>query len=331
MEQSEIGIQARRDMVRRNIIFKAEAGSWLYGTNGVNSDTDYLGCFLPDREYVVGFDVFEQEITRTNPSDSKTPNTSVDMDSTIYSLPKLFYLLSRNNPTAIEMLFVPEASAIVTSKTWQQILEKKQLFLSKQSKLSFLGYAFQQKSKVLNKKDRYSQFLEALDTVETYMRCGHTSLPEQLKLNTDLVQSGFWKKFEKGRTIADVRDNICAEIEKYGLHIDNVRNYGFDSKFVAHTYRLLSEGIELLQTGQIVFPLKEAERIKAIKNYQLPLADCFKLINELEKKIEVVYCESKLPYEPNKKAISNLQVAILFDFWNKQDNRSYEPKQGSHD
>lgn len=312
-------------MAQQNMIFKAIVGSKLYGTFGPNSDTDYLGCFLPDKDYVIGIKKCEQVEMKTNPSNSKTPNTKTDVDSVIYSLPKLLHILKENNPTALELLFIPENCKVYTTMPWEKVLANKHLFISKKAKHTFMGYAFQQKCKVLNKKDRYSQFVIALETIESYEKAGHTELPERLELNTDLIKAGQWAAFEKGQPVADVRLRIEQEIDRYGLRIENVRKHGYDGKFLSHVYRLVSEGMELLVEGTISLPLNEVRVVKAIKDYDIKLPEALRMIDDKEKLMEEAYIRSSLPNTPDLEKINKLQIELLFDFWKRQENQSFMP------
>lgn len=310
-------------MAEHNMILKGIVGSKLYGTFTENSDTDYLACFMPDMDYVIGIKKCEQVEMKTNPSNSKSPNTKTDVDSVNYSLPKLFHILKENNPTALELLFLPENCVVFCAEPWKKVLAHKNIFLSKKAKHTFLGYAFQQKAKVLNKKDRYSQFITAQDLVNSYAAAGLTELPERLELNTDLIKAGQWAAFEKGMPVAAVKDRIDKEVERYGNRIENVRKHGYDGKFLSHVYRLVSEGLQLLVEGGISFPLVEVGVVRAIKEYKIPLDEALKMIEAKEKLVEEAYIRSSLPNTPDLKKVNDLQVRMLFDFWKRQENQSY--------
>lgn len=313
-----------KEMAEKNLIFKAIVGSKLYGTLGPNSDTDYMGCCLPNIEYVCGIKRFEQYESKTNPADSRTPNAKSDVDATIYSLPKLIHILKENNPTALELLFVPDNCKVFTSQPWDAILDNKAAFISKKAKHTFIGYAFAQKQKVLNKRDRYSQFVTALVKLDEYKKSGMNTLPERLELNTDLIKAGQWAAFEKGQSIHDVGNRIIKEVEKYGFRIDNVREHGYDGKFISHVYRLLSEGLELLVEGNITLPLNEVKTVRAIKDYETSLDETLKMIDAKEHLVEEAYIRSPLPNTPDLELINALQIDILYGFWKRQELHVYE-------
>ena len=70
-------------MAKKNLIYKTIVGSKLYGTFTEDSDTDYIGVFVPDKDYVLGIKRCEQVEDKTNPSSSVKANTKADVDSVI--------------------------------------------------------------------------------------------------------------------------------------------------------------------------------------------------------------------------------------------------------
>jgi len=65
-------------------------------------------------------------------------------DRTIYNVSKFAMLCVDANPNIIELLFVSESNLICSSRAWDMLLEKKDLFLSKKVKYTFTGYAMSQ-------------------------------------------------------------------------------------------------------------------------------------------------------------------------------------------
>lgn len=141
-----------KEMVDKNTILKIKCGSHLYGTNTVNSDTDYFGVCIPTKDYVLGIHKFELIEERTNPSKSTTKNTKYDNDYTCYSIQKYFKLLIDGNPNIIETLFVNKDNILYCNKAAQEILDNKHLFLSKKVYYKFSGYARSQKRKLITKQ-----------------------------------------------------------------------------------------------------------------------------------------------------------------------------------
>lgn len=138
-------------MAEKNLILKILVGSHLYGTNTKDSDKDFLGVFIPDKDYVLGIKRCEQVEIRTNPPGSGRRNISTDTDTVLYTLPKFLHLLSQNNPNIVETLFAPKKNILYCNEYGQRILDNAKLFVSKKVKHTFLGYAFSQRKKLMFK------------------------------------------------------------------------------------------------------------------------------------------------------------------------------------
>lgn len=140
-----------REMAEKNLILKFLTGSYLYGTNTPASDKDYVGVFIPDRDYVMGLKKCERVEMRTNSSGSGIRNTSADTDCTYYSLPKFIHLAMQCNPNIVELFFAPKKNILVCTTYGQQLLDAAPLFISKRVRHTFMGYAQEQKRKLIYK------------------------------------------------------------------------------------------------------------------------------------------------------------------------------------
>jgi len=121
------------------LFLDAMSGSHAYGTNTAQSDEDFRGIFVLPSSFHSGLENMEQI------SDEKE-------DQQFFELTRFFGLLSKNNPTALELLFTPE-DCIRYKHPVFDLLPKK-WFLSKLCEQSFAGYAVAQikKTRGLNKK-----------------------------------------------------------------------------------------------------------------------------------------------------------------------------------
>ena len=312
-------------MAQQNLIYKCIVGSKLYGTFTEDSDTDYLGVFVPGKGYTLGFKVCEQVELKTNPSNSRKANTKSDVDYTCYAVPKIVQMLIKNNPTALEILYVPKNCIVADSVYGKLLRDNMHLFVSKKAKHTFVGYAISQKSKVLNKKDRYSQFIKALDIAESWLKDGHTELPQTLELNTDLIEKGHWMSFQSGMPTDAVLEAINKELLAYGRRLDQVKRLGYDPKFISHVVRLLDEGIELMVEGKLTFPLNNNRLVRDIKQGKYALSDILKWIDDRERGIEEAYIRSSLPNTPDLEAVNKLQVRILEEYYEQSDRADGPP------
>jgi hypothetical protein len=71
------------------------------------------------------------------------------------------------------------------------------------------------------------------------------------------------------------------------------------------------EGMELLETGDLKFPLKDRELILEIKEGKWKLNEVLKLGEELEKWVEKITAKSPLPNKPRFEEVNRLVVNML--------------------
>lgn len=134
-----------RAMALDNLIIKAVTGSHLYGTERAESDFDYVGIFIPTKEYVLGLKNCEQV-------DVSEKHKDVPIDYTCYSLPKYIHLAIQNNPNIISLLYTPPERINFVNAYGKGLIDNRDLFLSKKSYHTFRGYAHQQKRKMTVQK-----------------------------------------------------------------------------------------------------------------------------------------------------------------------------------
>lgn len=114
------------------LIFKSIAGSHLYGTNTPESDEDIRGIFIPSKEYFYGF-----------LNNTKHYRSNIE-DIEYHEIRQFLKLILDNNPSSLELLFIPENKWIISSKEWEEIISNRKYFISKKCKFTFSGYAFSQ-------------------------------------------------------------------------------------------------------------------------------------------------------------------------------------------
>ena len=121
-------------------------GSHAYGTNVPTSDTDYSGIFIQSMEDILGNKYIEQI------NDDKN-------DTVIYEVRRFLELLSKNNPTVLELLNTPEDCIIYKDPVFDEILNNRDKFITKICANSFGGYAKMQiqKAKGQNKKQNWEK------------------------------------------------------------------------------------------------------------------------------------------------------------------------------
>lgn len=106
-----------------------------------------------------------------------------------------------------------------------------------------------------------------------------------------------------------------------GHRKNSVTQFGYDVKAASHIIRLLEECTELLSTGRLFFPLKNAAFIKHVKLGIFSLDDVFLFIKTCEENIK--NCISVLPQKPNFDKIQALQKEIFLQYYHLRGEFSY--------
>lgn len=113
-------------------------GSELHGAKAKDTDDlDLYGVYLEPPELVLGLQRSEFFVWSTAGNERR--NGPDDIDVTLYSLRKWAGLAVKGNPTALHFLFAKNYSS--GQKLWQEILQRRETFLSKRAASQFKGFA----------------------------------------------------------------------------------------------------------------------------------------------------------------------------------------------
>lgn len=291
-------------------IFEGVTGSRLYGTATPESDYDSRGVCIPPLEVLL------DPFMKFNVKDSFDGE-----DRSIYDLGNFLKLCCDNNPNILEMLFIPNSFVMYKTKTWDKIISNRNLFLSKNIKHRFVGYAISQLKALQRHREWY---LDSPDHEPTRAEFGLEEMPSvsmawlnSLKdtMNWDLLKDEFIEEVKKERDYRDAHKKW----ENY-MQWKNNRNpkrkaseelFGYDGKYASHLFRLMYEGKELLLTGNLTFPLQNAEWLLSIKNGFYQYEEILDMAKSMESEFETWYNESPLPHKPNINAIKQLYFEIV--------------------
>jgi len=288
-------------------------GSHLYGTDTPESDRDYKGVFLPEKD-----DVFLNRIpksynfTTKNGCDSK--NTSDDIDTEIYSLHYFVRLACEGQTVAIDMLHAPDNMLLETSATWELIVKSRNKFYTKNLN-AFVGYARRQAAKYGIKGSRLNAAKEVVGILSKYGR------EEKLQVVWGVLPLGDHRYFIEPSPNGIEQYQVCGKVmqatQKIGYTIDILdkfykeygkraklaaENKGVDWKAVSHAMRVAYQVKELLTTNTITFPLKNADYIRQIKNGELDFqTEVSPNLEKLMDEVEILSEKSTLPLKPNRK------------------------------
>lgn len=122
--------------------FMTKHGSHAYGMATPQSDVDIRGFYIPPKNYFFGFGSKMEQWQQI----SKEHNT----DIVLFDIRKFFKLASACNPNAMEILFTDPSSHIKLTKTGEEVLKHRDMFISKKAKHTFSGYAISQLRRLHN-------------------------------------------------------------------------------------------------------------------------------------------------------------------------------------
>lgn len=278
-------------------LFVTQAGSHLYGTAipGV-SDMDYRGVVFEPVESLVGLNPFEQYIA---------PD---EVDSTYYGLRKFVKLAAACNPNIIELLFAPTTGPTCVSviPEWFDIVDNSDLFLGKDAITNnFIGYATSQFQKMRAHREWLTKPAPVKPDFQDYegvLVDGSIVWGSHgLKLQYDAAK----KHWENYQTWLNERNRARFALEY---------QFGYDTKNAMHLVRLINEGIELLSTGQLVFPRPEAKRLLEIRNGAFTYEQVEIFFEEGKNILRNVSENSGVPEKANLKELNKIVQKLNFKY-----------------
>lgn len=310
-----------KEVAERNKILEFRIGSHLYGTATPSSDEDFAGVFMPEIEQVFGLETIEQVDFSNKSKDADGRNTQDAVDKTLYEIRKFVRLAMANNPNILEMLFINKENLIYIQGLGHILLKHRHLFPHAGLKERFLGYAFSQKHKMIIRTDAYRVLENAYDWIQEFISDDDEKRKIMLIQIMDRKLPFFQEKrnhivcgdlnFEKSHQLRRIEKAIKERLGKATNRKQLITKYGYDTKFGSHLIRLIVEGIELLKTGELQFPLKKAELIRDIKQGKYSLKSVLDMADELEREIHDLAIITSLPRKPRYKEIQNLLISLM--------------------
>jgi predicted nucleotidyltransferase len=99
-----------------------------------------------------------------------------------------------------------------------------------------------------------------------------------------------------------------------------VDQHGYDTKYAMHMLRLGYQGRELLETGRISLPMREAERTRvfAVRRGEVPFNDVLTEIGQLERDLTDLLDASPLAAVPDHAAVNDFLVRAHLSHWEKK-------------
>ena len=324
-------------MYPAQVVYLAYSGSRLYGTYTPTSDYDVKGIFIPSAESLkLKTDI--PHYTRTT-GDSHSSNGEDDIDFTLISIHNFIAQLSKSETGAIEILysmFSPEA-IIFQNKDFTSIMKDHRLIFQTKEISSFIGYALGQTKKFNYKGLRYAELVKFIAYFEQELMSPEV---EFIGAHFDTMNVDLKKHFNYISIVTDrgpkIADNTYKEIQY--LHIlgkkyagstkselffklikDLEASYGArtrttaksgkgDWKALSHAYRISKQIDELVNTGEIQFPLSYSNEIMAIKQGEV---DFQEILGQIEDNITIVRQVVKYSDKPRTVTPSEVHSLIL--------------------
>lgn len=300
-----------------NLVVKTVFGSHLYGTAVENSDKDYKGIFLPSEEEILLNKVPKSYKYNTNDSGNK--NSSEDIDIELFSLHYFIKLACKGQTVALDILHAPDDMIIEKSPLWDDIQEHRDKFYTKNLD-AFVEYARTQAAKYGVKGSRLAALKAVINVLEEApskapLKDIWDELPRGEHIYDNLMD---WQKnirlyqvcgrsFHETAKVWYVLPILKKIYDEYGFRAKQAENNeNIDWKAVSHAIRAALQVKELLLYKTIIFPLKEAAYVKAVKEGKLDyITEVSPYLESLMDEVEDLSVKSDLPEEVDD------------DFWNK--------------
>jgi len=129
------------DLLPDGIVLLGYRGSVAHGTytpsygGSEHDDKDIMGVMIAPIETYLGLQEFKQRERTITGSDG------VVWDSVVYEIRKYVRLLLKSNPNVLSLLWLPEHLYIYVSEMGQELINHRNMFLTKQAYHSYVGYS----------------------------------------------------------------------------------------------------------------------------------------------------------------------------------------------
>jgi hypothetical protein len=273
-------------------IFLCLSGSHAYGMSRADSDVDIRGVCVPPRRlresHYLSFDqhtVAAQQGTwgdcsaqalerlldhptagecyrRSDPF--ARANGTVDL--CIYSIHKFVRMCAANNPSFLEILFVPDDAVLFQTPDWERLREHREIFLSKEVRHRYVGYAMGQLKRIKGHREWLLNPPKAAPTR------GEFDLPEESVIPADvrnLIDEAVLKVL-RGWGVEDglddyldgaVQDTLRERMVEFQTTVLRCSEEALDEKVYALA------GASLGLTRDVLFAIKQERRYRAARKH----------------------------------------------------------------
>lgn len=324
LKSKEYDFLRTNEHLGENIILLGLGGSYAYGTNIDSSDIDCRGVALNSKKEILLGNGFEQVENK-------------ETDTVIYSFMKIVSLLSNCNPNTIELLGLKPEHYLYISPIGKELLENKELFLSKKAANSFGGYANSQLRRLDNKavrlvgqEQREKHILNSINNASVNFKERYFQYPDEAirlyidksdseDMNSEIYMDVSLTKYplRDYKAMWSEMNNVVKDYSKIGKRNKHAIEHGKLGKHMMHLIRLYMMCIDILENKEIVtYREKEHDLLMSIRNgdyldnNKQPIPEFFEMVDEYEKKMEYAKENTDLPDKPNYKKIQEFVMDI---------------------
>ena len=303
--------------IMKNILARIVFGSKLYGTSIPESDNDFRAIYLPDIKDCALLKVRDAWEDKS------------EEDTSYFSLQHFLKMASEGQSIAIELLAAMGDNIVVTSPLWEEIHKNRKKFYSKNMK-SFCGFARTMSGKYSARIDRLNETENVLKVLELYkdrrnsrnfgdefpgptkLRDIWNELPESSNAvkSINSRQSGDDKRayqicgreLQASVTVEHAISVIKTIYDSYGSRVRKAKDNDIDYKSMGHAFRAALQCKELAETGDLKFPLKDAEWLRDLRLGKFNFLECGldKKLDDLILEVESSMKNSQLPDHADK-------------------------------
>lgn len=302
-----------------NVLAKIVFGSKLYGTNIPTSDNDFRAIYLPTLEECVllcARDAWEDKS---------------EEDTSFFSLQHFLKMASEGQSAAIELLCAGPEHRVSTSPLFEYLHENRKHFFSKNMN-SFVGYARAMSGKYTSRVDRLNE-AEAIvaylqENIEFADENGVKYSPRLADVWDGLPVSPNATKGENpNNKNADKRAYfVCGRelqatvttehaigvikqiVNTYGERVKKAKSADLDYKALMHAFRAGYQVKQIMETGDLKFPLPEADYLRDMRSGKINFVDNHldEKLDDLMNEVQGLIDNSKLPDRVDKKVVDQL-------------------------
>jgi predicted nucleotidyltransferase len=323
------------------VVYVTQYGSKLYGTDNVNSDTDYKGIYIPNRDSVL----LKKDIEHYNfnSNNSNTKNSKDDIDMQLFSIYKWFTLLKKGETGAMDILFslFREDSQVYADEKFTTIIKENYRRFYNRNLHSFLGYCVGQ-SKLYNVRgERFSELhrfveyfnamakeqgsekleslypqIEEMLTKESYKYIQFVTAPTSRgsgEPKEGVYVEVLGKKFLGMVTVSYFSEKITEMEEQFGNRA-RASAKGVDYKALSHAVRVIDEVEELIDDGFITFPLKNRAYITSVKEGNESLESVMQYIDQKLNVVQEKLANSNLAERSDEEFMDELLLKFIGEY-----------------